>query len=57
MTLIYAALFFACLVGVCVLVLIGDLLRRAYIQWLGCADICIRDEAERHVYIESLLMH
>jgi hypothetical protein len=55
MTLIYAVLFFACLVGVCALVLIGDKVRSVYIDWLGSTDL-IRDEPteRRHVYIESL---
>jgi hypothetical protein len=57
MTLIYAVLFFACLVNVCALVLIGDRVRSVYIDWLGSTDL-IRDEPteRRHVYIESLLM-
>jgi hypothetical protein len=55
--LIYAELFFACLVGVCALVVIGDKLRSVYIDWLGSTDL-VRDEPteRRHVYIESLLM-
>jgi hypothetical protein len=32
-TLFYAMLFLACLDGVCALVLIGDRLRRVYIDW------------------------
>ncbi len=55
--LIYAELFFACLVGVCALVVIGDKLRSVYIDWLGSTDL-VRDEPteRRHVHIESLLM-
>jgi hypothetical protein len=55
--LIYAELFFACLVGVCAFVVIGDKLRSVYIDWLGSTDL-MRDEPteRRRVYIESLLM-
>jgi hypothetical protein len=36
-TLFYAMLFLACLDGVCALVLIGDRLRRVYIDWYESA--------------------
>ena len=42
-TLFYAMLFLACLAGVCALVLIGDKLRRGYIDWCEGRDI-IRNE-------------
>jgi hypothetical protein len=46
MTLFYAMLFLACLAGVCALVLIGDMLRRVYIDWRERRGI-IRNECAR----------
>jgi hypothetical protein len=59
MFVFYSALFVACLTGVCTFVVIGDKLRRIYIDWLGSADLLTRDEParrQRPVYIESVLM-
>ncbi len=60
MLVLYAALFLACLVGVCWVVVIADKLHRIYIEWLGSADIFTHDEltfAARPVHMESVLMH
>jgi hypothetical protein len=60
MYVFYVALFLACLTGVCALVVIGDKLRRIYIDWLASTDICTSDEPEldesRHGHFESLVM-
>jgi hypothetical protein len=53
MTLIYAVLFFACLVGVCALVLIGDKVRSVYIGWLGSTDLILDEPIERLVFISN----
>jgi hypothetical protein len=47
MIVFYAALFLACLTGVCTFVVIGDKLRRTYIDWLASADLFTRDEPLR----------
>jgi hypothetical protein len=60
MSLFYVALFLACLTGVCALVMIGDKLRRMYVDWLASTDICTSNEPgldeARHGHFESLVM-
>jgi len=59
MSVFYVALFLACLTGVCTFVVIGDKLRRMYIDWLASTDSFTSNEpapGSRHAHIESLLM-
>jgi hypothetical protein len=60
MSVFYVALFLACLTGVCALVMIGDKLRRMYVDWLASTDICTSNEPgldeARHGHFESLVM-